>query len=229
MTLTVMAFFGGAEPLDQARLQAAADHALAASPDGASAEARALDQHFMLIEPQGSGIPDVRYAADLADAVPASGWITVWLPVGTDDVDRRAGALADQLHGDLDAHSTGVLEPRTHLDQAADAELPAYACIFNSRRPEHTRDEYIWYYRTHHAPLAVELSPLFRRYVTHRVLHARGPLLTDALTTQHFASLGDIDSHVRRRNRPTDPAINDVHNFVGRTDYYVGNRSAFAA
>jgi hypothetical protein len=148
----------------------------------------------------------------------------VWLP-DAPLVESQAQRLVHELRAETDAVGTGVFHHRIHLDEVGAGPTPAaYAVILNIRQQRHTRDEYMWYYRTHHVPLAIALKPKFVRYSTHRVLHAEGRVIADAVTVQEFPSAADIREHLAVRLRPQDEGINDLGNFIGQVDYLLGSR-----
>jgi hypothetical protein len=221
-----MTFFGGGTNLPDDRLREAKRVAEEIAPQGSRVQARALDEHYMRITlPAEGGRPEIVHADGLRGERDVAAAVVLWLSDSLDGVELEAKNAAERLDRELDAFGTGVFDARIHLDRVGGGDAPkAYAMIMNTRQQRHTRDEYIWYYRTHHVPLAKDLGPAFLRYSTHRVLFSSSDFIQDAVTLQEFPSLEALDGHVKTRIRPEDEGINDIGNFIGQVDYYIGDR-----
>jgi hypothetical protein len=224
-----MTFFGGSGELTSAELKAAKKIAEGLAPYGSRVEIRALDDHYMQIAlPQDGAQARLLRSDSLTAPRPASGVAMVWMAPAIGTLESTAAKTVILLHEALAGTASAVFDPKVHLDKVIPGQPPsAYAVIMNTRQARHTRDEYMWYYRTHHVPLAVDLDPLFIRYSTHRVLWSSGAFVQDAVTLQEFPNMEDLDRHVAIRIRPVDSAINDLGNFIGQVDYFVGDRSVF--
>jgi hypothetical protein len=228
--LTVMTFLGGGRtPASADELSAVKARLDELAPPGSRTDVRALDDHYMTLDiPSPPARPRVRESADLDDDLEARIAGTIWLSDELDDLELVAANTCTQVDDVLGARTTAVFDSRVHLDLVGDGEQPAaYVLVPIARAAARTRDEFIWYYRTHHVPLAKSVGPRFTRYTTHRVLHTRGDFGRDGITVQEFPSLAEIDAHVKTRIEPSDVTINDLENFMSRVDYYVGDRAVF--
>jgi hypothetical protein len=224
MPLTVMAVFGPTTPATDAELAEALTTARGLAPDAARVEIRGLDRHYMLLTvPETT--PEVRMEPDLPAERIGSIAVTIWLSDGT-EVEEVAASLLVRLEQAFAPEAVAAFHASVHLDlvPAGATQPPAFTFTINRRRPEHTRDQYMWYYRTRHVPLAKSVQPRFVRYLTHRTLYERGNVFDDAITIQEYASIEEIDRHIKTRTAPSDSTINDLENFIGAVDYYIGDR-----
>lgn len=225
MPITVMALLGAqaSRPSDGELSDLSADVGRVGTPAESSA-VFALDTHALRIAIDQHG-PTVITTRDQLRPPPAPMMATWTLDADDSAPERTAQALLDQVEKHLPSLSCAALETRVHLDLVGAVAPPAaYAFIMNKRQQRHTRDEFFWYYRTNHTSLAKALKPRFVRYATHRVLHSRGELFEDGVTVQEFPHLADFWEHIKVRTESGDEAFDDIRNFVGVVDYWVGDR-----
>jgi hypothetical protein len=149
------------------------------------------------------------------------------LPDDLEDPEACAVDVIDRLHRQIpEPLSSVVCDSQVHLDLTEARGTPtAHVVILLTKAHTNTRDESIWHYRTHHVPMAKSLQPLYTRYSTHRVLHARGEFTEDGLTVQEFPSRDHLTQHVRKRFLPDDDSFKDLANFLSKVDFYTSDHA----
>jgi hypothetical protein len=219
-----MAVVGPPTPVSDDELRQTWAQARDLAPESARVVARALDRHYMVLT-----VPEATPAITMEPDLPPERIGSIALDIQLADgleVEAEAAALIDRLEQALAPEAIAAFHTSLHLDLVTGdaAEPPAFTFTINNRRPEHSREDYVWLYRTQHVPLAKAIGPLFVRYITHHTLYERGSVFGDTITIQEYASIDDIDRHIRTRTAPSDDAINDIVNIVGHVDYYIGDR-----
>lgn len=226
MALTIWTFLPGGDTVTEEELRKVKNTVQSCAPDGSRVQARGVDQHFMLFDVDADSERPV-FGDELSNEHPARIAATIWLPDDLEDPEACAVETIDRLHRQTpEPLSSVACDSQVHLDRTETSGAPtAHVVIFLTKAHADTRDESIWHYRTHHVPMAKSLQPLYTRYSTHRVLHARGDFVEDGLTVQEFPSHDHLTRHVQKRFEPDDESFKDLANFLSKVDFYTGEHA----